>query len=177
MALFGVLEGARDFSFSGRIHRSHEEITAALVKQLRRMDLVLNSTDAPWVFVREEEYERRENLIIGIQAYNRVPQGALLILAVSLVVLRTIVNVFFTSFDEVAYLVMQEIIGDDCVLGPLAANPRLTAQEVIPCYQTCRSIHDCEMSPVQGNSFEAHDKFDTQSSERNTCRNLTRDEP
>lgn len=169
----GMLQGTRDISYSRSMDRSGEQITAALVKQLRRMDIVLNSTGAPWVFVREDEYERREKLTVGIQVYNRVPQGVLLILAIILVALRTIVNMFFTSFDEVAYMAMKEIIGDDCVLGPLAANSGLTAQEVKPCYQTGSFVHDHDMSRKGCNCFQAGDELDTQGSESRSLPDLT----
>eukprot|EP00178_Gracilaria_changii_P027753 TRINITY_DN912_c0_g2_i3.p2 TRINITY_DN912_c0_g2~~TRINITY_DN912_c0_g2_i3.p2 ORF type:complete len:449 (-),score=45.77 TRINITY_DN912_c0_g2_i3:1209-2555(-) len=127
-----VIVGATTIVYEAESFREpHNVLARSLVSQLRRMDIVLNSTSAPWAFVRGKTYEKRADIVVGVMVSNRVSQGLIAIIAGLLVLLRILVNVFFSSFDDVMYIVMKDVIRDDCVLGPLADNKR-TISEVIP---------------------------------------------
>ncbi|KAI0567249.1 hypothetical protein FGB62_3g444 [Gracilaria domingensis] len=150
MAVHSKDVGVINFEFQDQeiFTAPHEQLASALVSQLRRMDVVLNSTSAPFVFVKGSTYERRPGIVISVMVSNRFPQGAVAILAVSLVLLRVLINSFFTSFDDVAYVVMKDIIRDDCVLGPLAGNARVASNVVPLDCVSCRSTLNFDTQDV-----------------------------
>ncbi|KAI0560167.1 hypothetical protein FGB62_123g015 [Gracilaria domingensis] len=96
-------------------------ITAALIAELRYLDLVLNSTGKPWVFSRGLTFEQLSPSIAVVKRYS-IAHGWLLIATVLVTVIQFLVNSRVTHFEEVAFVAMKELMGADCVLGPLAAN-------------------------------------------------------
>ncbi|PXF39677.1 hypothetical protein BWQ96_10624 [Gracilariopsis chorda] len=100
---------------------SAETIAAAFMAELRYMDLVLNSTGLPWVFTRPYTFEQMNPAIAVVKQY-RIAHGWLLIALVLVILIQFVVNTRVTHFDEVAFLAMKELMGEDCVLGPLAAD-------------------------------------------------------
>ncbi|PXF39727.1 hypothetical protein BWQ96_10565 [Gracilariopsis chorda] len=100
---------------------SAETIATAFMAELRYMDLVLNSTGLPWVFTRPYTFEQMNPAIAVVKQY-RIAHGWLLIALVLVILIQFVVNTRVTHFDEVAFLAMKELMGEDCVLGPLAAD-------------------------------------------------------
>lgn len=122
------------FQYQHNWTASLETITTAVVSELRSTDLVLNSTGPPWAFFEEFKYIPVENLLMAVTEQNRIPQGLLAIFAVLLTLLQMILR-FSPHFDDVAYIAMKDVMGDDCVLGPIAGNKRANLRTV--------SIEDC----------------------------------
>lgn len=120
-----------------------------LNETLREMDLVLNSTGAPWVFYAPYEFRKNAELVMATSKRPYISHGALVIAAVLIMVAHAILNTMLTYFDEVAYVAMKEIIGDDCVLGPLASNGRTETTTVS--YEELVGADDSE-SGVKGES-------------------------
>ncbi|CAN8066068.1 unnamed protein product [Agarophyton chilense] len=122
----------------------YDRLTSALISRLRSMDVVLNTTSAPWVFVESRTYEERPNIVVSIMVSNRVPQGVVAIIAVLLVFLRILANARFSSFDDVSYVIMKDIIRDDCALGPLAGNNRTVPESIHLRSSICHRSMLCE---------------------------------
>eukprot|EP00178_Gracilaria_changii_P008135 TRINITY_DN2509_c1_g1_i1.p1 TRINITY_DN2509_c1_g1~~TRINITY_DN2509_c1_g1_i1.p1 ORF type:complete len:732 (-),score=84.26 TRINITY_DN2509_c1_g1_i1:38-2233(-) len=96
-----------------------QTITEAVIAGLRDLDLVLNSSGEPWVYAMPYTFERRKPLMAITKPY-RLCHGWLLLTAFLVTAFHVAVNSWVTHFDDVAYVVMKELMGEDCVLGPLA---------------------------------------------------------
>ncbi|KAI0558482.1 hypothetical protein FGB62_207g011 [Gracilaria domingensis] len=107
---------------------SVEMIGAALKEELRFMDLDLNSTGKPWVFRRSHTFEQIEPLMAVVRQY-RIANSWLLIALVIVCITQFVVNSNVTHFEEVAFVAMKELMGADCVLGPLVTDD-VVAREV-----------------------------------------------
>ncbi|KAI0561850.1 hypothetical protein FGB62_70g03 [Gracilaria domingensis] len=126
--------GSTHFSLSGLVESvdfihfhdwndsvTSQMITTALIAELRYLDLVLNSTGEPWVFRRALTIEQLSPSIAVVKSYS-IDHGWLLIATVLATVIQFLVNSRVTHFEEVAFVAMKELMGEDCVLGPLAAG-------------------------------------------------------
>ncbi|KAI0560859.1 hypothetical protein FGB62_99g117 [Gracilaria domingensis] len=109
---------------------SVENLTEIARQELRNLDLVLNSTGAPWVYTGPHSFIQVKNATVAVRREYRVSQGWLVIAAVVVSVLYLTVNSYVWHFDDVAYSVMRELIGDDCILGPLAEDSGVSSREV-----------------------------------------------
>ncbi|KAI0560237.1 hypothetical protein FGB62_120g121 [Gracilaria domingensis] len=129
--IFSVTSGAMTYVYEEEtFEEPHDLLARSLASQLRRMDVVLNSTAAPWIFVDGRTFQKRPDIVVAIVVFNRVSHGAVAIIALVLVVLRVVVNIFLTSFDDVMYVIMKDTIRDDCAMGPLTENRRTTPEAV-----------------------------------------------
>ncbi|KAI0557552.1 hypothetical protein FGB62_290g05 [Gracilaria domingensis] len=95
-----------------------ESITQAVTSGLRELDLVLNSSGEPWVYTMPYTFERR-NALMAITKPYRLCHGWLVLMAFLLTGIHIAVNSWVTHFDDVAYVAMKELLGEDCILGPL----------------------------------------------------------
>eukprot|EP00178_Gracilaria_changii_P002592 TRINITY_DN13846_c0_g1_i1.p1 TRINITY_DN13846_c0_g1~~TRINITY_DN13846_c0_g1_i1.p1 ORF type:complete len:730 (-),score=62.01 TRINITY_DN13846_c0_g1_i1:419-2608(-) len=109
---------------------SLETLTEMARIELRRMDLVLNSSGAPWVYSAPYTFSMARDVTIATRRQYRISQGWLMVAAGVVSVVYVVVNTYVTHFDDVAYTVMKELIGDDCVLGPLADNSEIECREI-----------------------------------------------
>lgn len=123
--------GAHELHISLGPETSYAKVEVELLSLLRGLDLVLNSTGPPWVLGTDGKFSQRPDIVMAIVAYNRVDHGVLIVVAVLLVILRIIVNSHYSSFDDVAYIGLKEVIKDDCLLGPMAENERGAPKEAI----------------------------------------------
>eukprot|EP00178_Gracilaria_changii_P021054 TRINITY_DN6245_c0_g2_i4.p1 TRINITY_DN6245_c0_g2~~TRINITY_DN6245_c0_g2_i4.p1 ORF type:complete len:720 (+),score=94.05 TRINITY_DN6245_c0_g2_i4:285-2162(+) len=114
----GQLE-AMELGFRHKWNESIDTIARAVTNQLRSLDLVLNSTGPTWVYTKPYTFEQRNGLMAIVKPY-RIPHGWLVLAAVLMTVIHIIVNSYVTHFDDVAYTVMKELMGEDCLMGPLA---------------------------------------------------------
>lgn len=103
---------------------SADAVLDALMAELRALDLVLNSSGPPWVFQGPYKFEPVVMTMAVVKRF-RVSQGALLIVALVVTIFHIAVNSFLTHFEDVAYIAMKDLIGDDCLLGPLAGCRRV----------------------------------------------------
>ncbi|KAI0558953.1 hypothetical protein FGB62_177g09 [Gracilaria domingensis] len=118
------------FGYRPNWNLSTETIVDAMIWGLRDLDLVLNSSGQPWIYTAPYTVQRVNPLMAVVKAF-RVPHGWLTIAAVVVTAIHVIVNSFVTNFDDVAYPAMKEIIGEDCLLGPLAeGNPETAVVEI-----------------------------------------------
>ncbi|KAI0565195.1 hypothetical protein FGB62_21g214 [Gracilaria domingensis] len=118
------------FGYRPNWNLSTETIVDAMIWGLRDLDLVLNSSGQPWIYTAPYTFERVNPLMAVVKPF-RVPHGWLTIAAVVVTAIHVIVNSFVTNFDDVAYPAMKEIIGEDCLLGPLAeGNPETAVVEI-----------------------------------------------
>lgn len=118
------------YSHTHNITLPHQDISASLLSEMQNLELVLNSSGPPWVFSQESKYETRKNLVMAITGARRVPHGVLLIILVVTFVTQTFLCRFCGEFEKNSYIAIKEIIGDDCVLGPLAGNRRTISRSV-----------------------------------------------
>ncbi|KAI0559441.1 hypothetical protein FGB62_151g01 [Gracilaria domingensis] len=113
-----------DGTFFDHFHEfnvSAEMIGKALRAELRDMDLELNSTGKPWVFRRSHTFEQMEPAMAVVR-HHRIANAWLLIALVLVSMIQIIVNARATHFDEVAFVAMRELMGEDCLLGPLVTD-------------------------------------------------------
>ncbi|KAI0557578.1 hypothetical protein FGB62_286g01 [Gracilaria domingensis] len=119
----GVLQ-TMDFEHYYQWNDSLETIKTALTEELRYMDLVLNSTGKPWVFRRRFTFEQMNAAMAVVKQY-RIDIGWLASSLVILSITLFVMNSNVTHFDEIAFVAMKELMGEDCVLGPLVTDGRL----------------------------------------------------
>ncbi|KAI0560551.1 hypothetical protein FGB62_110g05 [Gracilaria domingensis] len=98
---------------------SLETINMAVVQELGQLDLMLNSSGKPWVYTRPYTFEHFDGAMARMKRH-RISHGLLVIFAVIFTALHVATNSFVTHFDDVAYVAMRELIGHDCLVGPLA---------------------------------------------------------
>ncbi|KAI0563481.1 hypothetical protein FGB62_39g019 [Gracilaria domingensis] len=115
------------FGYRPNWNMSMEKILDAMIWGLRDLNLVLNSSGQPWIYTGPYAFERVNPMMAVVKPF-RVPHGWLTLAAVVVTAIHAIVNSFVTHFDDVAYLAMKELIGEDCLLGPLAEGNSESAE-------------------------------------------------
>ncbi|PXF45095.1 hypothetical protein BWQ96_05134 [Gracilariopsis chorda] len=147
---FRESNGANDQIVDIEMYHKHEirktvnETKTALKAELRSADLVLNSSGAPWTFYAAYDFRQQADMVMATSKRSYVSHGALVIAVVVIYVAHIFLNSLLTYFDEVAYIAMKELIGEDCVLGPLTSNGR--AEASVMRYEELMASDDEEVS-------------------------------
>ncbi|KAI0564314.1 hypothetical protein FGB62_28g229 [Gracilaria domingensis] len=116
-----------EFAHRPNWNDSLETITEAVMLGLRDLDLVLNSTGQPWIYTKPYTFEQQNPLMAIVKPY-RISHGWLLVFALLVTVVHIVINSYVTHFEDVAYVAMKELMGDDCVLGPLVESNSNTTE-------------------------------------------------